>query len=47
MTAYAVANNTRAEFVGDPPMMGLQLWGDQQVRIYPYDGDNQRKALRQ
>ena len=42
VTSYAVANNTRAEVVGDPPVMGLQLWGDQQVRIYPYDADNQR-----
>ena len=28
--------------IGDPPVMGLQIWGDQQVRIYPYDSDNQR-----
>ena len=42
VTSYAVANNSRAEVVGDPPVMGLQVWGDQQVRIYPYDSDNQR-----
>ena len=42
VTSDAVANNTRAEVVGDPPMMGLPFWGGQQVRIYPYDGDNQR-----
>ena len=42
VTSYAVANNTRAEVVGDPPVMGLQIWGEQQVRIYPYDSDNQR-----
>ena len=42
VTSYAVANNSRAEVTGDPPVMGLQMWGDQQVRIYPYDSDNQR-----
>ena len=42
VTSYAVANNSRAEVIGDPPVMGLQIWGDQQVRIYPYDSDNQR-----
>ena len=31
VTSYAVANNSRAEVVGDPPVMGLQVWGDQQV----------------
>ena len=42
VTSYAVANNTRAEVVGDPPVMTLQGWGEQQVWIYPYDADNQR-----
>ena len=42
VTSYAVANNSRAELVGDPPMMGLQVWGDKQVQIRPYDDDNQR-----
>ena len=42
VTSYAVPNNSRAEVIGDPPVMGLQIWGDQQVRIYPYDADNQR-----
>ena len=42
VTSYAFANNSRTEVIGDPPVMGLQIWGDQQVRIYPYDSDNQR-----
>ena len=38
--ASLAVNTSRAELAGDPPVMGLQVWGDRQVRIYPYDGDN-------
>lgn len=42
VTSYAVANTSRAEVVGDPPVMGLQIWGKEQVLIYPHDSDNKR-----
>ena len=45
VTSFAFANNSRVQLVGDPPVMGLQLWGDKQVRIHPYDGDNERVML--
>ena len=43
--ASLAVNTSRAELAGDPPVMGLPLWGDAQVRIYPYDGDNERIML--
>ena len=45
VNSFAFANTSRVQLVGDPPVMGLQLWGDKQVRIDPYDGDNERMML--
>ena len=45
VNSLAFANTSRVQLVGDPPVMGLQLWGDKQVRIDPYDGDNERMML--
>ena len=45
INSYAFVNTSRVQLTGDPPVMGLQRWGDKQVRIDPYDGDNERIML--
>ena len=40
VTSYATAANSVVEVAGDPPVMAA-AWGERQVSIKPYDGDNQ------
>ena len=39
--SLAYANTSRVTIKGDPPVMD-ESWGEKQVRIYAYDGDNTR-----